>query len=53
MFVALLMLPFAVLFGFSALVTLWVGGLTKNQLTAGLLNAFLLAVIVAGTFQII
>ncbi len=53
MFVALLMLPFAVLFGFSALVTLWVAGLTKNLLTAALLNALLLAVIVAGTFQII
>ncbi|RDE12795.1 MAG: hypothetical protein C4K49_09595 [Candidatus Thorarchaeota archaeon] len=53
MFVALLMLPFAVLFGFSALVTLWVGGLTKNLLAAALLNAFLLAMIVASTFEII
>jgi pimeloyl-ACP methyl ester carboxylesterase len=53
MFVALLMLPFAVLFGLSAVVALWAGGLSKNYMSAALLNALLLAVIIASTFQII
>jgi len=53
MFVALLMLPFAVLFGLTALITLWVGGLSKSYMSTALLNAFLLAVIIASTFQIV
>jgi hypothetical protein len=53
MFVALLMLPFAVLFGLTALVTLWAGGLSKSYASAALLNAFLFAVIIASTFEVI
>lgn len=53
MFVALLMLPFAVLFGLSAVLALWVGGLSKSYTSAALFNALVLAVIIASTFQII
>ncbi len=53
MFVALLMLPFALIFGLTALMTLWAGGLSKSYMSVALLNAFLLAVIIASTFEII
>jgi hypothetical protein len=53
MFIALLMLPLTLFFALFALMTLWVGHVTRNALATALFNAFILAVIVAATFQLV
>ena len=53
MFIALLMLPFTVIFGLCTLLTVWVAGVTRSNLTAALLNSMLLAIVITSTFQLI
>ncbi len=53
MFIALLMLPFTVIFALTTLVTVWVGAITRSNLTAAFLNSILLALVLASTFQIL
>ncbi len=53
MFVALLMLPFVLLIGLNTLYTLWMGQISGNRVTAVVFNAFLIALVVAGTFQLV
>jgi alpha/beta superfamily hydrolase len=53
MFIALLMLPFTLILGLTALMTVWVNSITRNNVTAALLNAVLLALVIAGTFQLL
>jgi hypothetical protein len=53
MFIALLMLPFAVIFGLTTLLTVWTNGITRSNVTAALLNSVLLAIIIASTFQLL
>jgi hypothetical protein len=53
MFIALLMLPFVLLIGLNTLYTVWMGGISGNRVTAVVFNAFLIALVVAGTFQLV
>ena len=53
MFIALLMLLFSVLFSLTVLVTVWVGGITRTNISRAVLNAILFAIVIAGTFQLV
>lgn len=53
MFIALLMLPFMVVFGFTALVTVWVNGIARSNVTAAMINSVLVAILVASSFQLL
>ncbi|MBN2228284.1 MAG: alpha/beta fold hydrolase [Candidatus Thorarchaeota archaeon] len=53
MFIALLMLPFAVLFGLATLISVWVGGITRSTLTPALLNAMIFAIVIVSIFQLV
>ena len=53
LFIALLMLPFVLLIGLNTLYTVWIGGISGNRVTAVVFNAFLIALVVAGTFQLV
>ncbi|MBD3407950.1 MAG: hypothetical protein GF411_17650 [Candidatus Lokiarchaeota archaeon] len=53
MFVALLMLPFTLIIGISAVMNLWTGRVTKNDFTSAIVASLLLALVIAGTFQLL
>ncbi len=53
MFIALIMLPFALLIGVNTLYTIWMGRTSGSRVHAIVFNAFLIALIVAGTFQLV
>ena len=53
MFIALLMLPFALILGLTAVMVVWANGVARNNVTAALLNAVLLALVIASTFQLL
>ncbi|TFF68307.1 alpha/beta fold hydrolase [Candidatus Thorarchaeota archaeon] len=53
MFIALLMLPFVLLVGLNTLYTVWMGKTSGNRVAAIVFNAFLIALVVAGTFQLV
>lgn len=53
MFIALLMVPFLLIFGISVVVLCWVKPRIQSSLYISLLNALLLAIIVGSTFQVI
>ncbi len=53
MFIALLMLPFMVLLGVTVLVTVWIGGITRSNISPALMNAALFALVISSTFQLI
>jgi hypothetical protein len=53
MFIALLLLPISVLYGFTVLVSVYVGGITGSNLTPAVFNAILFALVIVGTFQLV
>lgn len=53
MFIALLMLPFTLILGICVVLNLWVGRVTKNDLASAMTSALILALIIAGTFQLL
>ncbi|MHA2213500.1 MAG: alpha/beta fold hydrolase, partial [Candidatus Thorarchaeota archaeon] len=53
MFVALILLPFTMIFGITACISLWIGGIAKSDMSAAILNALIVAAVVTLSFQIV